>query len=125
MTPNITPGEIAGWPLLKIVYRTDPDKIADLLPPGIEPGANAHVHVNSFPETRAQFERGQEAMTALAREAVKLGGTVGAEHGLGKRKAHLLEIQYPPDQIAAMQQVKRRFDPDWLLGQGTLFACPS
>jgi len=63
-------------------------------------------------------------MTDLAREAVKLGGTVGAEHGLGKRKAHLLEIQYAPDQIAAMKAVKRRFDPNWLLGRGTLFAQP-
>ena len=86
---------------------------------------DAHVHVNSFPETRDQFERGKEIMTDLAREAVKLGGTVGAEHGLGKRKAHLLEIQYPPDQIEAMKAVKRRFDPDWLLGQGTLFAQPN
>jgi FAD/FMN-containing dehydrogenase len=85
---------------------------------------DAHVHVNSFPETRDQFERGKEVMTGLAREAVKLGGTVGAEHGLGKRKAHLLEIQYPPDQIEAMKQVKRRFDPHWLLGRGTLFADP-
>ena len=85
---------------------------------------DAHVHVNSFPENREQFERGKEVMTDLARQAVKLGGTVGAEHGLGKRKAHLLEIQYPPDQIAAMKQVKRRFDPDWLLGRGTLFAHP-
>jgi FAD/FMN-containing dehydrogenase len=83
---------------------------------------DAHVHVNSFPETREQFERGKEVMTSLAREAVKLGGTVGAEHGLGKRKAHLLEIQYPSDQIEAMKQVKRRFDPDWLLGRGTLFS---
>ena len=85
---------------------------------------DAHVHVNSFPETREQFERGKEIMTDLAREAVKLGGTVGAEHGLGKRKAHLLEIQYAPDQIAAMKAVKRRFDPNWLLGRGTLFAQP-
>lgn len=85
---------------------------------------DAHVHVNSFPETREQFERGKEIMTDLAREAVKLGGTVGAEHGLGKRKAHLLEIQYPPDQIAAMKAVKRRVDPAWLLGRGTLFAQP-
>ena len=46
--PQITPGEIANWPLLKIVYRTDPDKIADLLPPGIEPGAEPHVHVNVY-----------------------------------------------------------------------------
>jgi len=27
-TPRIAPGEIAGWPLLKIVYRTDPERIA-------------------------------------------------------------------------------------------------
>jgi hypothetical protein len=28
MAPTILPEEIAGWPLLSIVYRTDPDKIA-------------------------------------------------------------------------------------------------
>jgi FAD/FMN-containing dehydrogenase len=82
---------------------------------------DAHLHINSFPESSLEFERGKEMMTGLAREAVALGGTVGAEHGLGKRKAHLLAIQYPPDQIEAMKNVKRRFDPDWLLGRGTLF----
>ncbi|HZP29205.1 MAG TPA: acetoacetate decarboxylase family protein [Acidimicrobiia bacterium] len=46
--PQINPGDIAGWPMLKIVYRTDPEKIADLLPPGLEPGANPHVHVNVY-----------------------------------------------------------------------------
>jgi FAD/FMN-containing dehydrogenase len=82
---------------------------------------DAHLHINSFPESPLEFEHGKEMMTGLAREAVALGGTVGAEHGLGKRKAHLLAIQYPPDQIEAMKNVKRRFDPDWLLGRGTLF----
>jgi len=82
---------------------------------------DAHVHVNSFPESKEEWERGKAVMTDLAREAVALGGTVGAEHGLGKRKVHLLEIQYPPDQVAAMKGVKRRFDPHWLLGRGTLF----
>ena len=33
-------------------------------------------------------------MLEFARHAVALGGTVSAEHGLGKRKAHLLELQY-------------------------------
>ncbi len=42
------PGEIAGWPKLKVVYRTDPDRIADLLPPGIEQGANPYVHINVY-----------------------------------------------------------------------------
>ena len=48
MTNTIAPGEIAGWPKLKIVYRSDPDRIADLLPPGLTPGANPHVHLGVY-----------------------------------------------------------------------------
>lgn len=82
---------------------------------------DAHVHVNILPESQAQFDRGKELMVEFAREAVELGGTVSAEHGLGKRKAHLLEIQFTAEEIAAMKQVKRRLDPHWLLGRGNLF----
>jgi FAD/FMN-containing dehydrogenase len=52
---------------------------------------------------------------------VAMGGTVSAEHGLGKQKAHLLSLQYEPEHIEAMMSVKRRMDPQWLLGRGTLF----
>ena len=82
---------------------------------------DAHVHLNTFSDTAEQFAAAKAVTTELARDAVALGGTVGAEHGLGKRKAHLLEIQYSPAQIEAMRAVKRRFDPYWILGQGTLF----
>jgi FAD/FMN-containing dehydrogenase len=83
---------------------------------------DAHVHVNILPNSEADFKTGQELMLEFARRAVSLGGTVSAEHGLGKRKTHLLEIQYTPDQIQAMQEVKRRLDPQWLLNRGNLFA---
>jgi FAD/FMN-containing dehydrogenase len=79
------------------------------------------VHVNILPKSQAEFETGQRLMLDFARHAVALGGTVSAEHGLGKRKAHLLEIQYTPDQIDAMKDVKRRLDPHWLLNRGNLF----
>jgi FAD/FMN-containing dehydrogenase len=81
---------------------------------------DAHVHVNILPNSGEESERAKAIITELARAAVKLGGTVSAEHGLGKRKASLLAIQYSPEQIEAMRAVKRRFDPHWLLGQGTL-----
>lgn len=83
---------------------------------------DAHVHVNILPSTAQQYERGRLLMVELARKAVALGGTVSAEHGLGKRKAHLLELQYSAAEIEAMKAVKRRLDPQWLLGRGTLFA---
>jgi FAD/FMN-containing dehydrogenase len=85
---------------------------------------DAHVHINILSTSQDEFDRGKQAMTDLAAEAVKLGGTVGAEHGLGKRKAHLLELQYTPSELDAMREVKRRLDPQWLLGRGTLFAMP-
>ena len=46
--PQGNPGDIVNWPMLKIVYRTDPEKIAALLPPGIEPGANPNVNLTIY-----------------------------------------------------------------------------
>jgi len=85
---------------------------------------DAHVHVNILPKAQPEFDAGQRLMIEFARHAVTLGGTVSAEHGLGKRKAHLLKLQYTPDQIDAMKAVKRRLDPRWLLNRGNLFAPP-
>ena len=60
-------------------------------------------------------------LSGVARHAVALGGTVSAEHGLGKRKAHLLNLQYTAEQIESMKQVKKHLDPNWLLNRGNLF----
>jgi FAD/FMN-containing dehydrogenase len=83
---------------------------------------DAHVHVNILPRSPAEFEAGRQLMLHFAKHAVSLGGTVSAEHGLGKRKAHLLELQYTHEQIESMRQVKRRLDPQRLLNRGNLFA---
>lgn len=82
---------------------------------------DAHVHLNMLPATAEEAQIATHLLKEFAREAVRLGGTVSAEHGLGKRKAALLELQYTPEQIEAMRAVKRRFDPHELLGRGTLF----
>jgi len=83
---------------------------------------DAHLHVNILPTTQQEFDHGKNVLLDLARTAVSLGGTVSAEHGLGKRKAHLLALQYAPEHIEAMKAVKRRLDPHWLLGRGNIFA---
>ena len=46
--PQGNPGDILNWPMLKITYRTDPEKIAALLPPGIEPGAEPNVNLTIY-----------------------------------------------------------------------------
>ena len=81
---------------------------------------DAHVHINLFSDP-ADPARATTLLQELARKAVELGGTVSAEHGVGKRKTHLLEIQYAPEHLAAMREIKRRLDPANILGRGTVF----
>jgi len=82
---------------------------------------DAHVHVNMLPASREELAVAESLMKEFAQQSVAFGGTVSAEHGLGKRKAQLLKLQYRPEHIEAMMAVKRRLDPLWLLGRGTLF----
>ncbi|HKA00452.1 MAG TPA: FAD-binding oxidoreductase, partial [Candidatus Solibacter sp.] len=80
---------------------------------------DAHVHVNLFSDPNDPA-RATAVLKQLAKRAVELGGTVSAEHGVGKRKAHLLELQYTPEQLEMMRAVKRRLDPQGILGRGTM-----
>jgi FAD/FMN-containing dehydrogenase len=82
---------------------------------------DAHVHANILPRSGPEADRARNLMIEFARKAVELGGTVSAEHGLGKHKRHLLEIQFTPQEIDRMRAVKRRLDPQGLLGRGNLF----
>jgi FAD/FMN-containing dehydrogenase len=84
---------------------------------------DAHVHINILPESDDDVRRGKDLIGEFARRAVAMGGTVSAEHGLGKKKAWMLELEFTPGQIESMRAVKRRLDPNWILGRGTLFAC--
>ncbi len=86
---------------------------------------DAHVHANFLAADKEQWQTAMRLMIAFAKKSVELGGTVSAEHGLGKRKRDLLPLQFSADQIEAMKAVKRRLDPQWLLGRGTLFPPPN
>jgi FAD/FMN-containing dehydrogenase len=82
---------------------------------------DAHLHANILPANDAEWARAKGLMSDFARRAVEMGGTVSAEHGLGKRKRDFLPIQFTAEEIGAMRQVKARLDPQGLLGRGTLF----
>jgi FAD/FMN-containing dehydrogenase len=82
---------------------------------------DANTHLNLFPETQAQVEVCDRLIAAFARYAIELGGTVAAEHGIGKIKTHLFREMYRPAEIDAMLDVKRRLDPKGLLGRGNIF----
>lgn len=81
-----------------------------------------HLHVNILPASAADYRRGRELYLEWAADIVKLGGTVAAEHGIGKLKAPLLKTMFGSCGIEEMRAVKRIFDPDMRLNPDNLFS---
>ena len=80
-----------------------------------------HLHVNILPRSAEELERAMAIYEAFAREVVAMGGSVSAEHGIGRIKRPFLRMQYKPEMIERMQAVKQAFDPAAMLGRGVLF----
>jgi D-lactate dehydrogenase (cytochrome) len=82
---------------------------------------DGHVHVNILPRTAGELEQAEDLYMDFAREAVRLGGSVAAEHGIGRIKRKFLPIQFADEDVAAMRAVKAAFDPAGTLNPGVLF----
>lgn len=81
-----------------------------------------HLHVNILPRNLEEYARGKALYETWARQVVAWGGSVSAEHGIGKLKTNLLQVMYGLDGIAEMRALKRVFDPAGRLNAGNLFA---
>ncbi len=100
---------------------------ADLAAAGLESVvfghiADNHVHVNILPRDLGEYERGRALYQTWAQQVVAWGGSVSAEHGIGKLKVPFLELMYGADAVAEMRQLKTLFDPNALLNPGNLFS---
>jgi D-lactate dehydrogenase (cytochrome) len=80
-----------------------------------------HLHANFLPRTGEELDRARALHEELARAAVALGGAVTGEHGVGRLKRGLLEIQYGKEGVAALRTIKDFFDPDGRLNPGVMF----
>ncbi len=83
-----------------------------------------HLHVNIIPSTITEYESGKKLYHKWAKQVVSMGGTVSAEHGIGKLKRDMLKIMYGDEIIEQMKYLKETFDPGWQLNPGDLFEAP-
>ena len=82
---------------------------------------NNHVHVNIIPRSMEEYKKGKTLYLDWARQVVAMGGSVSAEHGIGKNKTEFLKLMHGGDGIREMQKLKYLFDPAGLLNPGNLF----
>lgn len=82
---------------------------------------NGHPHQNFIARDDSELATIEEVIERILRNIVALGGTVAAEHGIGKIKRRWLPLQMNPLQISMMMAVKKELDPHWILAPGNIF----
>jgi FAD/FMN-containing dehydrogenase len=75
---------------------------------------NLHVNVTGI---APDDDRVDEAVLTLV---AGHGGSISAEHGIGRAKVRWLHLSRSPAEIAAMRAVKQALDPDAILNPGVL-----
>ncbi len=79
-----------------------------------------HVHVNIIPKTCDQYEAGKALYASWASSVAGMGGSISAEHGIGKLKAPLLKLMFGDEGIEQMRSLRLLFDPGQVLNPGDL-----
>ena len=85
---------------------------------------NLHSTFLVSPDEEDELRRAAAAVEELFELAVRLGGSVSGEHGLGVLKAGQLARQWGPRAVAVHEEIKRIFDPKNLLNPGKKLGSP-
>ena len=110
-------------------FITRANQLVELMIPGARPvpfghlgDGNIHYNVSQPPSMdRGVFLANWEALNAAVHEIVlDLGGSISAEHGIGRLKRDLLRHAKSPLELEMMRKIKQAFDPNGILNPGKL-----
>jgi glycolate oxidase len=95
----------------------------DLLIPvyGHAGDGNLHPSILCDRSDPDEMQRVHAAAAAIFAEAIRLGGTLSGEHGIGLLKKEFLEQDLGPVQMAAMRAIKDALDPLGIMNPGKIF----
>ena len=80
-----------------------------------------HVHVNILPRDTEEAVTAKHIYGRFVARTCIVGGTISAEHGIGKLKRHYLEAMFGERYLNEMAAIKRAFDPARILNRGVMF----
>ncbi|MDJ0859570.1 MAG: FAD-binding oxidoreductase [Dinoroseobacter sp.] len=85
---------------------------------------DGNLHYNVFPQpgrSRADHEEERPAIKRCVHDIVHdMGGSVSAEHGVGRLKVEDLERYSDPAKLAAMRAIKSALDPKGIMNPGVI-----
>ena len=82
---------------------------------------NGHPHYNLMLRDAQEVLQAERVVARMCKEACDLGGTISAEHGVGKVKRPYMGQRFADLEIASMRAIKQLMDPSQLLAPENLF----
>ena len=82
---------------------------------------DGNLHANVLYDGPEDLPRVEEAMATIMRDAVRLGGTITGEHGVGVAKRRFLQLEQTPALIDLQRRLQRFFDPAGIMNPGKIF----
>ena len=93
--------------------------------PTVAHAGDGNLHPNFVVESGTEVpQHVWDAADDLFRAALRLGGTLTGEHGIGLLKRRWLADELGDDQFRLQRDIKRVFDPAGILNPGKVFAPP-
>ncbi len=83
---------------------------------------NLHPTATTDARDTEEVHRVEAAFEEIFEAAIRLGGTITGEHGVGLVKAPFLEWKVGSAGVEVMKAIKQSFDPHGLLNPGKMFA---
>jgi len=82
---------------------------------------NLHPTFLTDERNKEEMHRVEEAFKEIFAEAVRLGGTITGEHGIGLAKKSFLPKFVGEAQLRVMRELRRALDPNGILNPGKMF----
>ena len=75
-----------------------------------------HIHVNIIPNNLEEYNIGLGLVNKWAEKVIAYGGTITAEHGVGRLKKELFKKMFSEEDMMNMKKIKQIFDSENILG---------
>jgi glycolate oxidase len=85
---------------------------------------NLHPLVCYDGRVEGEAARAQQLAEEILVACVEAGGSITGEHGVGRDKACAMPMMFGPDDLEAMQRLRRAFDPEGIANPGKIFPTP-
>ncbi len=106
---------------VKNIHKLAEDYNLEVATYGHAGDGNLHVTIIYHKSSFDELVNANELLERFYKEAIKLGGSLTGEHGVGITAAPYLKLQLGKNEIALLKKIKAAFDPKGILNPGKIF----